>query len=141
MPRTLQTTLLMTALVTITSCASVLYTSSVGVDEIIKHQQKYVGREVSVRGYLLFGDDAKNLWTDKQSYARVSQGYVPPDDPAWNKCITLSNTGSYRQVLLRLSRRNVLIKGTLRVRAHSDTAITIGECSDTILSVEEVSSS
>jgi len=58
---------------------------------------------VSVKGYLRFGDDGRNLWTSEESYTYVRKNYVPPDNPAWSRCIALYDIDGWRKALLSMN--------------------------------------
>jgi hypothetical protein len=59
------------------------------VEDIVGSAAVLEGQMVSVKGYLRFGDDSRNLWSNEKFYTYVSKSYVPPNDPAWSRCIAL----------------------------------------------------
>jgi hypothetical protein len=108
------------------------------VDQVVREQQQYLGQTIAVRGYLLFGDDARNLWNDMDSYKHVKRGYVPPDDPAWKRCITVTGKGLGRERMKKLSGHYVTVKGVLQKHTLPPNVIAFGSCNDLWISMDYV---
>jgi hypothetical protein len=96
------------------------------------------GKEVSVVGYLRFGDDTRNLWNDKEALLAVSGGNVLPNDPAWNRCITLYDADKWRSILLSKDEKYVKVSGIVRFEAARPGEITFGACSDLGISIRSI---
>lgn len=96
------------------------------------------GERVAVTGFLRFEDDAHNLWQDRQSWEYVQHNAVPPNDPAWNRCITLFGYGPFRDLLLQRDQTVVTILGRVRVVQMRPEEIAIGSCSTAGVEVEAV---
>src|SRR5690349_3648842 len=69
-----------------------------GVDDIVQSGKAFDGKRVAVRGFLRFGTDSRNLWASKEAYAFVKGQELPPNDPAWGRCITLFDVGKWRSL-------------------------------------------
>lgn len=112
--------------------------SSLSVGEVVTNPGARAGEPIAVTGFLRFGDDAHNLWQDRRSWERVERSAVPPDDPAWNKCITLFGYGPFRDVLLQRDQTVVTVLGPLRAVQTQPGEITMGSCSTAGIEVEAV---
>ena len=112
--------------------------SSLSVGELATDARARSGERVAVTGFLRFGDDAHNLWHDRQSWEHVERNAVPPNDPAWNRCITLFGYGSFRDVLLQRDQTVVTIRGRVRVVQAQPEEIMLGSCSTAGVEVEAV---
>lgn len=110
---------------------------ALSVDEIVASSDQHVGQDVTVRGFLVFGTDARNLWHSKEAYSFVANDYVGPSHPAWARCIAIDNRAVTRASLLRLSNRTVLVSGRITIRPRASNEIRIGACSETFLIVRE----
>jgi hypothetical protein len=110
----------------------------ISVDMAVKGLNDYVGREITVRGYLVFGTDAENLWQDRRSFEYVANRYVDPDDPAWSHCVTVIASGRTRSELIRLSRHYVLLTGVLYLSKASINSVSFGSCSDIKLKIRGI---
>jgi hypothetical protein len=108
------------------------------VDEIVRSATVLEGQMVSVKGYLRFGDDSRNLWSNEAAYTYVSKAYLPPGDPAWNRCIALYDINDWRDTLLSMSSQYVLISGIVRRYPARDGDLTIDTCSDIGISIRLV---
>jgi len=110
------------------------------VDDVIRSATSLEGQTVVVKGYLRFGDDGKNLWASKSAYLAVSGPYVPPNDAAWSRCITLFDIGTWRSGLLARNNEYVLIAGVLHRGPSLDDQINFDSCSDLGISIRSVNS-
>jgi hypothetical protein len=95
---------------------------------------------VSVKGYLRFGDDSRNLWNNEESYTYVRKSYVPPNDPAWSRCIALYDINGWRKALLSMNNHYVLISGVVRRYPARDGDIAMDTCSDLGISIRSAES-
>jgi hypothetical protein len=98
------------------------------VDEVIRSNPE--GEVSSVRGYLRFGDDSRNLWSSKDAYDVVKTRYVPPNDPAWDHCIALYGVERWRRELLARDKSYVVITGVIHRYPSKEGDISLGSCSD-----------
>jgi hypothetical protein len=105
------------------------------VDDIVRSATILEGQTVSVKGYLRFGDDSRNLWSNKESYTYLKKDYRPPSDPAWNRCIALYDIDGWREKLLSMNNHYVLVSGIVRHYPTRDGEITIDTCSDLGISI------
>ena len=112
--------------------------SSLSVDQVVTGARTWSGERVVVTGFLRFGDDAHNLWHDRQSWEHVERSYIPPNDPAWNRCITLFGYGPFRNVLLQRDQTIVTIRGRVTVAQPRAEEIMLGSCSTTGVELEAV---
>ena len=95
---------------------------------------------VSVKGYLRFGDDGRNLWTSEESYTYVRKNYVPPDNPAWSRCIALYDIDGWRKALLSMNNQYVLVSGIVHRYPAQDGDVAIDTCSDLGISIHSAES-
>ena len=108
------------------------------VDDIIRSAAILEGHSVSVRGYLRFGDESKNLWSNRDAYLAVRSRYVAPTDPKWNRCITLYDLDGWRAKLRSSNDRYVVIAGVLRRYPTLPGEINFDSCSDLGVSIQSV---
>lgn len=109
-------------------CASGGLRSAASVDDIVHDQGVLAGTEVSVRGYLRFGDDARNLWADRDVYLRVAEGSRMSTDPLWNRCLTLYDVGAHRARLASLDGKEVVVTGRVRQVVPRPGDVTTSAC-------------
>lgn len=109
------------------------------VDEMIRSNLEE-GHVVSVKGYLRFGDDSRNLWSNKDAYELVESRYTPQDDPAWNHCITLYGIEDWRKELLAKDRSYVVIAGVIHRYPSKEGDVSVGSCSDLGISIRLIGS-
>jgi hypothetical protein len=112
--------------------------TSLSVDEIVRSSEE--GRTVSVRGYLRFGDDSRNLWSDEDSYDLANHRCLSPGDPAWNHCMTLYEIGRWRSQLLATDRTFVVITGVMHRYPSEEGDISAGACGDLGIAIRSVES-
>jgi hypothetical protein len=121
------------------SCVSVSASrSTLTVDQVVVDAKDLLGHSVTVIGFLRFGDDSRNLWTDKRAYVAVSEGDPLPDDLAWDRCLTLYNIDGWRSILLKNDERQVVVRGILQRHVRLPHEITLSECSELGISIESV---
>lgn len=108
------------------------------VDEIVSSEGSLASGPVAVKGYLRFGDDSRNLWADRKAYLTVKNGDVGPDDPAWNRCITIYDIGRWRQQLLSNNNSYVIVRGVIERHPTKPGEITTSSCSDLGISIENL---
>lgn len=107
------------------------------VQDIISNQSIYLGEQVSVKGYLRYGDDAKNIWVDGSTYSKLSDSNIKPSDPAWKMCLGIYKDASLWKKLRRLDKENVIITGKLVIR-KSDEVIYLGRCRALGIEIESI---
>ena len=112
---------------------------SVGVDYVVANAKILEGKEVSVAGYLRFGDDSRNLWANKKAYVSVASGSAGTNGPDWSRCITIYDLSSWRNKLLHMNKSNVVITGTVKSVPLEDGEIRTGSCSDLGVSIKAIS--
>lgn len=84
-------------------------------------------RLVVVRGYLVFGSHARQLWLSKKAFGR---GKI-------SSCLTLVETGPHREALTRNSNRVVIVTG--RVRRDVTTGfVDYGACDKVGIAIESL---
>lgn len=110
------------------------------VDSVVRQELVLTGRRITVRGFLRFGDDSRNLWHSKGVLQKVSAGYVSPDDPSWDRCLSLYHTVNVRQKLLTLDNRYVAISGQLVRLKRSDGDVSTSLCSELGIRVDSITS-
>jgi hypothetical protein len=111
---------------------------SLSVDDILKSGTTLEGQLVEVRGFVRFGDDSQNLWTSEDAYSKVARRALPPDDPDWNHCISLFDTGKLRKLLSQKDGQNVIASGVVRRDPRADGAIAFETCSELGLSIRKI---
>lgn len=85
------------------------------------------GRLVTVRGYLVFGSHARQLWHSKRARRRGMT----------SSCLTLVETGKHRQTLSRNSNKVIIITGRMR-RDVTTGVVDYGACNQVGIAVETV---
>src|SRR4051812_36692237 len=123
----------------LSGCAhQALSPNSMDVDSIIRSATNLEGKQVTVAGYLRFGDDSRNLWSSGDSYIAVKNGQPLPGGALWNHCIALNDINGWRRALLSNNERNVLITGVIHRIPFKDDEISLGACSDLGISIRSV---
>lgn len=98
-----------------------------GTFSVLEAARSEEGRLVAVRGYLVFGSHARHLWSSKHAFGRGKT----------SSCLTLVETGPYRETLTRNSNRIVILKG--RVKRDVTTGfVDYGACNKVGLAIEAV---
>ena len=105
------------------------------VDDVVANATDLVGKPTTVRGYLRFGDDSRNLWSSREAFQQVRDSDVQPDDPAWDRCITLFNIEHFRDALLARNNSYVLITGLIQRVVPVEGEITTSSCNTLGISV------
>lgn len=108
------------------------------VDDILESAAALEGRQVEVLGFLRFGDDTQNLWTNKDAYSAVSGRYVPPESPLWNHCVSLFDTKRLRETLLRYDSRDVIVRGRVTRYQRANGDIALSSCSDVGITISSI---
>jgi len=108
------------------------------VDDVVHSVGAWEGQIVIVKGYLRFGDDSRNLWSNAAAYAYVSKEYREPSDPGWNRCISLFDIDDRRERLLSLNNHSVVIAGIVRHYPRESQEVRLDTCSDIGISIRSV---
>jgi hypothetical protein len=112
------------------------------VDEVVATEQALLNKPVTVRGYLRFGDDSRNLWSERDAYSAIVRGLergdLAPDDPQWHRCITLYEIREWREYLLSHTEKYVTVTGVLRLYPAKPGEISMGSCSDLGIEITSV---
>lgn len=112
------------------------------VDGVVAAEQSLLNKPVTVRGYLRFGDDSRNLWSTRGAYSTVvkdlSRGGLPADDPKWQRCVTLYEIRQWREFLLSHTDKYVTVTGVLRRSPAQPGEISMGACSDLGIEITSV---
>ena len=108
------------------------------VDEVVHSVDAWEGQTVTVKGYLRFGEDSRNLWSDAAAYAYVSKEYRESSDPGWNRCISLFDIDDRRERLLSLNNHSVVVTGVVRHYPREGEEIRLDTCSDIGISIRSV---
>lgn len=127
------------SLVLVCSCAQNLHAQrDQSVDDVVAHESELVGKSITVTGYLRFGDDSRNLWNSRQVYLRVANEDAQPNDPAWNRCITLYDIDGFREKLVAHNNDYVLVSGVVQRLARQEGEITTSSCNELGISVRSL---
>jgi len=117
------------AVLGLTGCATSSAAPSI---DVFAARAAQAGRQVEVRGFLRYGDDARGLW---QSEA----GYRDSTSSAASACLTLWNAGAFRKRLKPRDQSTVTIGGKIfTAAALQPDEIEFGRCSDTGLIIERI---
>lgn len=127
------------SLLLVCSCAQDLHTQRAQtVDDVVARESELVGKPITVTGYLRFGDDSRNLWSNRQVYLRVTNEDTQPDDPAWMRCITLYDIDGFREKLVAHNNDYVLVSGVVQRVDRQEGEITTSSCNELGISVRSL---
>jgi hypothetical protein len=102
---------------------------ALSVDAIIRGSDNLEGKIVTLNGFLRFGDDSHNIWSDQKTLSYVENSVFYSRDPIWSRCITLFEIDGFRTNLLYLDRRYVTITGVLHRAVPVADDVNLGSCS------------
>ena len=113
-------------------CASTADRRVASVDDLIRDADQFKGRQIAVRGVLHFypQHQTAQLWASHQALEAVSRGYVPANDPVWNRCVDLRFQPGMASRLRRRSGEYGEIVGTLYVHQPQADEINLSNCSN-----------
>jgi hypothetical protein len=107
-------------------CATA-YSSVSGAMSTVEASRGEEGRLVTVRGYLVFGSHARQLWQSKSTFRQSKL----------SSCLTLVETGRHRETLSRNSNRLVIVTGRVR-RDVMTGVVDYGACNKVGIAVKSV---
>jgi hypothetical protein len=105
---------------------------------VVQGSSLYIGKEVSVEGYLRYGGDARGLWTSRRIYRQARDGEAGPEDAIWSNCVTLNADDQVATHLRALDGKRVLLTGIVSVEPHADGEVFSFSCNDVALKVSAV---
>lgn len=113
-------------------CASTASSRVMSVDDVVRGTDQLEGRQITVRGVLHFYTQhgTAQLWASQQAIEAVSSGFVPPNDPAWDRCVDLRFRPSMAPRLQRRSGEYGEIAGTLYIRQPQAGEVNLSNCSN-----------
>jgi hypothetical protein len=126
-------------LITLSGCAhNVVPANSIGVDSVVYSATSLEGHQVSVSGYLRFGDDSRNLWSSEAAYLSAKNGKPSARVLATGHCIALYDIEKWRDALLSNNGKNVLVDGVIRRIPLKEGEISLSECSDLGIAIRSI---
>lgn len=122
-------------LIAVTGCTTIQAGNRpVSVNQILVSPEEFRGQQVTVRGFLSFGDDRKNLWSSQDVYERVSKGVVDAGDSNRKQCLSVLTTQNSEYYELRgKDKTEVSLSGVVTI-VDFDDRINLGFCSNIALS-------
>jgi hypothetical protein len=118
----------------VAGCASV---APIHPADVLASPAGFEGRNVTIRGYLRYGDDARGLWQSSAVLRKLDT--LPGNAPEWNSCLTLWNADKFRKQFVELRESNVTLVGIVRTMPPlGSEEIALGRCSDTGLVIESI---
>jgi hypothetical protein len=112
--------------------------NSIGVESVVNSAASLEGKQVTVSGYLRFGDDTRNLWSSKGAYLAIRNGGPHALGLATDHCIALYDITSWRDALLSNDGKSVLIGGVVHRIPLKEGEISLSECSDLGISIRSI---
>lgn len=107
------------------------YSQAIHPQDVIANPAAKEGQRVFIRGYLVYGTDARGLWQSQQAY----RDFTPQAPLA---CLTLFNASRFARELDDRAGSTVTLTARVRTLRREPDAITFGWCNDTGLMIEKV---
>jgi hypothetical protein len=98
----------------------------------------YIGKDITVQGYLRYGDDARGLWTSRQTYLKARNGDSGADDAIWSNCIALNADAQFVPRLKAMNDRQVTLSGVVLIERHPLDDVFSFSCNDVTLKVGKI---
>lgn len=105
---------------------------------VTRGSSQFVGKKVTIRGYLRYGDDARGLWTSQHLYLQARDGDASPDHAIWANCIALNADNQLARRLRALNGKRVLLAGVVSIEPHNNDEVFSFSCNDVALRVSKV---
>ena len=108
-------------------CAGNLSRAESSPSAFVSQASSMDGQAVTVRGYVRFGDHARQIWDNETSLRDADVG----------SCLTLINTTPHRDILGRSDRRYARVVGVIRANIN-EGHVDYGSCNDVGLELVSV---
>jgi len=110
----------------------------ISVDSLVESASRLEGQQVTVSGYLRFGDDSRNLWSSKIVYMKMKNGSLSASNGPNDHCIALFDIADWRESLLSNNGKDILVSGVVRRIPLKEGEISLSECSDLGVAIRSI---
>jgi hypothetical protein len=109
---------------------------------VVASEISVLNKSASVKGYLRFGDDSRNLWSTREAYSRVLEQLERKDgaldEALWEHCITLFAINGWREFMLAHNDQYVIVTGVIQRYPAATGEISMGGCNDLGIQITSV---
>lgn len=114
--------------VSLLGCAPSKSVHGLKVNQLIASQERFLGREVTVEGYLRFSSNARNLWHSRKS----------SETEPYEECVSVGWSKSNLNQLMSFDGKTVRVTGKLIHRPFGEGEVNLWYCSDWYIATERV---
>jgi hypothetical protein len=108
--------------------------------QVVANAKKLRGQTVHVRGYLLLGDEAHNLWDSQKASEEIRTLHYRASDPAWDRCISVYYNEMGAKAIGRSYPRYLVAIGRIEIR-NKENSVDFGACNEVSITIEDVEGS